>query len=144
LNPSKKSTLVDAGPLVATFSRGDVHHAASLSFFAAYRGELVTTWPVVAEACHLLRRAPEERINLLRWIERGALRVHESVAERVSEVIEYMAKYADLPMDLADASVVIAAINLDIRDIASTDSDFEVYRLPNRGRLNNVLASHLS
>ncbi len=139
MNISKKNTLVDAGPLVATFSKGDSHHAASVAFFASARGQLITTWPVIAEACHLLRRAPAERVNLLRWVERGGLTTFDTLGDHVGGVIAHMGKYADVPMDLADASLVIAAIDTGIRDIASTDSDFDVYRLPNRARLNNVL-----
>jgi uncharacterized protein len=136
---SKKSTLVDAGPLVAAFSRGDQFHAATVAFLSTYRGRLVTTWPVLAEACHLLRRAPEARIGLLRWVQRGGLLPFEALHDHTDNVISYMEKYADLPMDLADASIVIAAIETGITDIASIDGDFDVYRLPNRKRLRNVL-----
>ena len=139
MSTSKKSTLVDAGPLVATFSRGDRHHETTVAFFAQHRGELITTWPVIAESCHLLRRAPTERVNLLRWIERGGLKIFDALTDQVSHIITYMEKYADVPMDLADASIVIAAINTGIRNIASIDSDFDIYRLPNRARLTNVL-----
>jgi uncharacterized protein len=100
---------------------------------------LVTTWAVLAEACHLLRRAPEERINLLQWVARGGLVAYESVSDHVATVIDYMQHYADVPMDLADASIVVVAMQTGIRDIATIDSDFDIYRLPNRTKLRNVL-----
>ena len=63
----------------------------------------------------------------------------DALTDQISHTITYMEKYADVPMDLADASIVIAAINTGIRNIASIDSDFDIYRLPNRTRLTNVL-----
>jgi hypothetical protein len=110
-----------------------------VAFFSTVRGQLITTWPVIAEACHLLSKAPVERVNLLRWVERGGLNTFEALGENLAGVISHMEKYADVPMNLADASLVVAAICTGIRDIASTDSDFDIYRLPNRTRLNNVL-----
>jgi uncharacterized protein len=139
LSISKKNTLVDAGPLVAAFNKNDHFHATTVNFLRAYRGSLLTTWPVLAEACHLLRRAPQERMHLLQWVERGGLDVFESLGERVTDVVSYMGKYADVPMDLGDASIVIAAVETGVRDIASVDSNFDIYRLPGRARLRNVL-----
>lgn len=139
MRSSKKSTLVDAGPLVAAFSKGDKHHGATVEFLSRNRGALVTTWPAITEACHLLRRSPKARIDLLQWVARGGLTAHEAITEQIVDLIAYMEKYFDIPMDLADASIMVTAIELGIRDIASTDSDFEIYRLPNRARLKNVL-----
>jgi predicted nucleic acid-binding protein len=39
-----------------------------------------------------------------------------------------MEQYRDLPMDLADASLVVAAETLDQRKIFTLDRDFQVYR----------------
>jgi predicted nucleic acid-binding protein len=42
-------------------------------------------------------------------------------------------------MDLADASILILAMKTGIRSVVSFDSDFEVYRLPDKKRLRNLL-----
>ena len=42
-------------------------------------------------------------------------------------------------MDLADASLVALAVETSITDIVLIDSDFDIYRLPGKGRLKNVL-----
>jgi uncharacterized protein len=39
-----------------------------------------------------------------------------------------MAKYQDLPMDFADASVVAAAERLGTRQVFTLDRDFYIYR----------------
>jgi uncharacterized protein len=51
-----------------------------------------------------------------------------------------MDKYADLPMDFCDASLVYLATSLKINRIATTDlRDFTVYRLPGNKRFVHVL-----
>jgi len=43
-----------------------------------------------------------------------------------------MEKYADVPMSLADASLVAVAESLGIRQVFTLDSDFTVYRFQGR------------
>ncbi len=40
-----------------------------------------------------------------------------------------MEQYRDVPMDLADASLVVAAETLNMQRIFTLDSDFYVYRI---------------
>ena len=42
---------------------------------------------------------------------------------------QLMQQYHDVPMDLADASLVAAAEVLGIRQVFTLDSDFHIYRL---------------
>jgi predicted nucleic acid-binding protein len=51
-----------------------------------------------------------------------------------------MEKYDDLPMDLADASLVWLAGELGIIEVITLDeTDFGIYRLPGGQRLTNLL-----
>ena len=43
-----------------------------------------------------------------------------------------MTKYLDVPMDLADATLVAAAEKLKLKRILTLDSDFRIYRLGGR------------
>lgn len=53
-----------------------------------------------------------------------------------------MERYADLPMDLADASLVWLAEQTGIRDIATFDErDFTIYRLAGGKQFNNLFAA---
>ncbi len=133
------ATLVDAGPLIALLNPRDRDHARCVAFLQGFTGSLITTWPVVTEASHMLSSRVNAQIALLKWIERGALEVRHIDAEAVRRVIAYTEKYRDRPMDLADASLVTLSIETGITDIVSIDSDFEVYRLPNRKTLTNLL-----
>ena len=49
-----------------------------------------------------------------------------------------MAKYVDLPMDFADATLVAVAERLGIRDVATLDDDFTVYRFRDRWAFRNL------
>jgi predicted nucleic acid-binding protein len=51
---------------------------------------------------------------------------------------ELMDKYRDLPMDLADASLVAVADLLGMRTIFSLDKDFHIYRLHDGSALTIV------
>lgn len=49
-----RSTLIDAGPLIALFDRDDQFHNAIKEFLRIYKGYLLTTWPVITEVLHML------------------------------------------------------------------------------------------
>ncbi|MBC7710113.1 MAG: PIN domain-containing protein [Rhizobacter sp.] len=134
------ATLVDAGPLIALLNPRDQDHARCVAFLQSYTGSLITTWPVITEASHLLSPSINAQIALLKWIERGALEVRHIDAQAVQRIIIYTEKYRDRPMDLADASLVTLAIETRVTDIISIDSDFDIYRLPNKRKLNNLLS----
>lgn len=110
-----------------------------LDFMGGFRQRLLTTWPVVTEVCHLLKFSVETQLNFLRWVQRGGLEIAEIEGAVVDSIIALTEKYRDRPMDLADASLVVLSMKTGIRRILSLDSDFDIYRLPDRGRLSNVL-----
>lgn len=125
-------TLVDTGPLVALSSVRDHAHQASREFLRQYRGRLLTTWAVLTEFSHL---APslEATLPLYRWIERGGLEILPLGRDELVETIDWLTRYADRPMDLADASLVVAALKTGCSTVWTLDrGDFETYRLPGR------------
>jgi predicted nucleic acid-binding protein len=122
----------DSGPLVALADRKDPYHAKAVRTAADLPDEpLVTTWPCLTEAMHLLGRAAgaagQERLwNLLLT---GRLLVRDPGPTEVIRMAELMRQYRDLPMDLADASLVAAAEATRNRRIFTFDGDFRIYRL---------------
>jgi predicted nucleic acid-binding protein len=95
---------------------------------------MLTTWPVVTEAMYLLGDAggwPAQRA-LWAMIERGALDVVELQTSEIARARALMEKYRDVPMDIADASLVAVAETRGLKRIFTLDSDFDVYRY--RGR----------
>jgi len=130
--------IVDAGPLIAWFDAGDAHHPPVRQFFDSYSGALLSTWPVLVEVCHLL---PERMVaNFLRWVGRGGMSVVELPTSALPGLADRIDRYADLPMDLADASLIWLAETTGVLDIAILDRrDFGVYRTERGRAMRNVL-----
>jgi predicted nucleic acid-binding protein len=59
-------------------------------------------------------------------------------AEEVDRMALLMEKYRDRPMDLADASLIVAAERLGTRYIFTLDRDFHIYRLSDGTALSSV------
>jgi len=132
-------TLVDSGPFIALFDRGDKHHVKVLEFFKAYKGEFVTTWAVVTEVTHMLDFNLKVQLDFLKWLELGAIEIYAIKQSELSEIIPMMTKYTNVPMDLADSTLMFVAGKENIKDIVSIDSDFDIYRTLKQGFLNNLL-----
>jgi predicted nucleic acid-binding protein len=96
----------------------------------------------MTETCHLLVSRLGER-SVRTFVDsatRGAFEIFDLSREHLPRVGELMLRYADLPMDLADASLVILAEHLGTGRILSTDRrDFGAYRWKNRKPFHNLL-----
>jgi predicted nucleic acid-binding protein len=129
--PSDPVVLVDTGPLVALFDRDDAHHTRCVEALRAIRRPLITVWPVLTEAAHLLSFSFLAQDSLWELLERGGLRVADLVSSEIPRLRALMRKYSDHPMDLADAALVRVAEREGLRTIFTLDhTDFGVYRLP--------------
>lgn len=134
--------MVDSGPLIALFNGADRWHPAVLAWLREHgQTRLITTWPVMTEVCALLARRLNNQaaLDFLRWIQRGALEIDRSEAATLAEVLAISERFADLPFDLADASVAEAAARLKIEAILTIDTDFDVYRDRSGKPLVNLL-----
>jgi hypothetical protein len=126
--------LVDTGPLVALANKRDKFHHECSTFLQNYRGRLLTTWAVLTEFSHLASSV-DATLALYQWIERGGMEVAPLGRDELVSTIDWITRYADRPMDLADASLVISAIKTGCIDVWTLDrADFETYRLPGRKR----------
>ncbi|MGI9304583.1 MAG: type II toxin-antitoxin system VapC family toxin [Gammaproteobacteria bacterium] len=133
------ATLINAGPLVAIFNRDDRDHDACIETLKRLREPLLTTWAPIAEAVYLLGFSHDAQSALIQMIERGALHVLNIDVEDLPEIRALMSKYADLPMDFADATLIHAANREGIGRIFTLDRrDFTVYRLK-RGRTFSIV-----
>jgi len=131
---------VDTGPLVALLDRGDPAHSRVDKHLERLGSsiEMLTTWPVITEACHLLAR--HLVLPFMRWAAAGGVQLHEMPATALDDLTTLMDKYADRPMDMADASLVWLADQSGVHDILTLDAtDFAIYRLSSGQRLRNIL-----
>lgn len=134
--------LADTGFWLALANRGDRHHDAAIQALRKHRTGLITTWPVMTETCHLLasRLGVPAELEFVRSAGRGAFEIHSLHPDRLPRIEELMEKYRTLPMDLADASLVLLAEEIDSGDIFSTDArDFGAYRWKHRKPFRNLL-----
>ena len=121
--------LIDTGPVVALFDKSDTHHATCVETLREIDEPLVTTWPVLTECMYLLDFS--DKAQQLCWVFLATAPVEIAVQDIVDAPLlsKLMKKYSDLPMSLADASLVHAANERGLRTIFALDSDFQVYRL---------------
>ncbi|MFO8068718.1 MAG: PIN domain-containing protein [Alkalibacterium sp.] len=134
-----KSTLIDAGPIIALFNKNDKYHQVVKSFLETYKGRLITSWPVITEASHMLDFNVQVQIDLFRWIRLGGLIIEEVTLEDIDRIIALSEKYSDIPMDLADATMVVLSEKLKIKEIVTIDSDYYIYRTIEKEMIKNIL-----
>ena len=138
----KNTLLVDTGFWVALINQPDRHHQQAVEFLTDCTMTLITTWPVLAETCHLLlkRVGVATQLQFIDSLRKAGVELYSLNPSDLSRLHELMNKYADLPMDLADASLVILAESLGHGRILSTDQrDFRTYRWKNHHPFENLL-----
>ncbi len=122
--------LVDTGPLIALFDPKDRLHPRCRKALQDLREPLCTTVPVLTEAFHMLSPTSIGSHRLRDFMLDGGIApwfMNETALERAFELMEL---YADHPMDLADASLVVAAEVLRTRKVFTVDrDDFATYRV---------------
>jgi predicted nucleic acid-binding protein len=134
--------IADTGFWVALANRNDHHHDAAQGALRALREPLVTTWPVMTETCHLLatRLSVAAELAFLASALQGAFTIFALEPAHLPRLSQLIEKYRGLPMDLADASLVLLAEELGSGRILSTDTrDFGAYRWKNRKPFRNLL-----
>lgn len=134
-------TLTDTGPLVAILDRDDANHGVCVEAAKRLPAEpLLTTWPCFTEAMYLLGTVggfPYQN-ELWKFETSGRVVIQNPTPDEVRRMAELMHKYRDMPMDLADASLVALAEARSIRKLFSLDSDFRIYRLA-KGRVLDLI-----
>jgi len=121
-------TLCDTAPLISLVNARDKNHGRCVLTLKTLQRPLVTTWPCFAEAMHLCYRNggyPAQQA-LWRFVARKVLTFHDLSAAEIVQMPILMEKYRDIPMDLADASLVVAAQTLGVGRVFTLDSDFYV------------------
>ena len=131
-----RGIVVDSGPLIALFDGSDQYHAAAVRFIERNRQPLITNLPVVTEVVYVLDFSGEAQRDFLSWAQ-PALTIDTGTVNDLPRIRAILEKYADLPADFADASLVALCERLKIWDIASVDSDFTIYRARDKRRFNN-------
>ena len=128
-----REVLLDTGPLVAFLDRSERNHQRCVDFFKVFRGRLLTTEPVLTEAVYLLGPHFFNQKPAIDFILMGGAELISLSPALLKRSAQLMAKYADVPMDFADASLVALAEERGITEMVTLDKkDFTVYRTTGR------------
>jgi predicted nucleic acid-binding protein len=127
-----RSVLLDTGPLVAVLDADDPSHGRCCEVLEVLDGPLLTTEAVLTEVLHLLGTMPAQDLALEFFV-RGAATLVPTDAQALAAIRTLMNKYADTPMDYADATLVHLAQETGTSTVFTLDRrGFRTYRLPGR------------
>jgi predicted nucleic acid-binding protein len=125
--------LCDAGVMLCLVDRKQSQHLAYRDLVLRLNKPLTTTWCCLTEAMYLAykRGGWVAQKQLGQMLLNNALLIYEVKQQYSMRILDLMERYHERPMDLADATLVLAAENLGYRQILTTDSDFLFYRIHN-------------
>ncbi|MHB8522482.1 MAG: type II toxin-antitoxin system VapC family toxin [Limisphaerales bacterium] len=120
--------LIDAGPLTALLNPNDAWHDWVRETVERLPVPLLTTEPVLTEVSYLLRRDGCDADEMFALVEDGVIRVGIRFEAEQSSLREFMARYRNVPMSLADATLVRLSELHPGCQVFTLDSDFRIYR----------------
>lgn len=133
--------LLDTGPWVALIDRSESMHTKSVEWFKGFEGTLYTTEAVLTEVLYLLNFSIRAQMGALDFAIHSAVTIVPADLDSLKAAKRLMKKYADLPMDYADATLVALSIDTGVRNIATLDKrDFSVYRGANNKHFDLLLS----
>ncbi len=133
----RRDVLLDTGPLVAVLDAADPSHEGCAERLAALHSRCLTTEAVVTEACHLVLRGGGPAHLPLEALLAAGIPIFglETPGHRQAALL--MARYGNLPMDYADATLVVLADALDLDNVFTLDlRGFGAYRRLRGGALS--------
>lgn len=133
--------LIDTGPLVALLDRSEPEHRRVQRFLAQFNGRLITTGAVITEALYFLSDIGGGPAALVAFVEASATQIRDVFGvEALSAAARLMDKYADVPMDFPDATLVWTADETGADHILTLDRrGFRSFRFRKNRRFNLVL-----
>ena len=120
--------VLDTGPLVAIINQNDAHHAWATEQLSALEPPFLTCEAVISESMFLLVHAKHGVPTLMNMLKEDVVRIAFDLDDHLEAVSRLVAKYQDVPMSLADASLVRMSELHDRSRVFTLDSDFKLYR----------------
>ncbi len=135
--------IADTGFFIALFNANDDYHQQARSILDRLKQPLITTSPVITETCYLLISRGggiESECDFLLDIAEDAFGIYDLKTADFARMVQLIRQYETLPMDYADASLVVLAERLGHGRILTTDRrDFHVYRWNQNKVFENLL-----
>lgn len=115
--------LLDTSGLLAAIDGSQRHHAGCAGALAEAAPPRLLSPFVLAELDYLLATqvGAAAQVDLLDEVARGVYRLEPFGQADVAAAREVIARYADLEVGLADASIVVLAARHDVRDVLTLD-----------------------
>lgn len=122
--------LFDTGPWVALVDRSESRHGECVEWLKRFEGEIFSSEAVLTEVLYLLNFSSAAQSAALDFILTGAVVLVPSSVESLKMAKSLMQKYEDLPMDFADATLLVLANDLGIDYVVTFDKkDYGIYRI---------------
>ena len=129
------NALIDTGAILALLDRTDRWHAICVETFNQLLLPLVTSEAVLTELFHLVGDSRHEMEAAWKFIRSGAIVLATIEDSELPHLHALMVRYADRPMDFADASLVYLAKREGLSTVFTVDhADFNTYRIEGRRR----------
>ena len=134
------NAILDTGPWVALIDRSESRHGDCVRWLKKFSGNLYSTEAVLTEVLYLLNFSIIAQSAAIDFVLKSIVEILPSNIQSLRKTKNLMKKYADLPMDYADATLVCLAAEAGILNIATFDiKDFTIYSLPAKKKFNIVL-----
>jgi uncharacterized protein len=134
-----RQILVDTGPLVAILSPTDNYHQICVETLKEIRPPLLTCWSVLTEVHWLIKNNKLAIASLFNMIKGGLLKVIDLPNEASVWLNNFLLKYHDMGVQIADASLCYLAEIHKIEIIFTLDrKDFSIYRIKNNKTLKII------
>lgn len=125
--------LLDTGPFVALVDRSEKLHDACVAALESWTGPVVTTEAVLTETLYLVGPQWRGQKVALEFILRGAFQLVPSSRPSLQRVATLMERYRNVPMDFADATLVLLGEELGTDRVFTLDRrGFSTYRMNRR------------
>ena len=134
------NVILDTGPWVALIDRSESRHPDCVQWLKGFSGKLYSTEAVLTEVLYLLNFFIIAQSAAIDFVLKSIVDIVPSNKQSLRKTRILMKKYADLPMDYADATLVCLAADAGVQNIATFDKkDFSIYALPAKKKFNLVL-----
>ena len=122
--------ILDTGPWVALIDRSESRHTECVQWLKNFSGRLYSTEAVLTEVLYLLNFSIIAQCAALDFILESVVEIVPASIKSLKKTKSLMEKYADLPMDFADATLVCLAAETGMQHIVTFDKkDFAIYKL---------------
>ena len=121
--------LLDTGALVGLLDRSQSVHESCVNFYSSWQGAVVTTEAVLTESIYLLSGVRNGSITCDDFVLNGGAVLVPSSGPSLKRCRSLLEKYSDLPIDFADATLIVLAEELNTDLVFTFDRNFRIYRI---------------